>query len=88
MRGEGLTFFWNCVTIAVEEQAMKQFIELHLKSDSDKATATRVSEPEQFLEAQREEPQAALHSKHLSKFLNRTAHKAIAHTGRGGVISK
>jgi hypothetical protein len=83
-----LPFFQNCVTIAVEDKAMKPYIELHLQGDSDKAEATNRPEPEQHLEPEHEEPRSQIHSKHLSKFLNRTAHRAIVHTGRGGVISK
>lgn len=67
---------------------MKPFIELHLQNDSGKAEATNRPEPEQHLEPEHEEPRPPGYSKHLSKFLNKTAHRAIAHTGRGGVISK
>lgn len=61
---------------------MKPFLQLNLKSDSDTAEVINRPEPE------REESRPPIQSKHLSKFLKRTAHKAIAHTGRGGMISK
>ena len=61
---------------------MKPFLQLNLKSDDEKAEAISRPVPE------REEPRPPAPSKHFSKFLSRTAHKASAHIGRGGVISK
>jgi hypothetical protein len=72
-------FSWNCVTIRVEEQAMKSILNLNLQSDSEKVQAASVPRPEN------EEPKPmAAPSKRLSKFVNRAAHKGAVHSSRSG----
>ncbi len=58
---------------------MKPILQLHLQSESEKAEAEKLprQEPE-------EEPRPLAPSKRFNKFVNRTAHKAASHTGRGG----
>jgi hypothetical protein len=76
----GQPFFSNCVTIWVEEQAMKSI--LNLQSDSEKGEkveAASVPRPEDEEQKTQSPP-----SKRLSKFVNRAAHKGALHSSRGG----
>lgn len=64
---------------------MERFIKLDLRSDSEKAAAENLPNP------QNKEPEApVIGSKRLNRMLKNAAHKASAHYGRnsGGVFSK
>lgn len=66
---------------------MERFIQLNLRSDSEKAAAENLPNP-QSREQEQESPVIA--SKRLNKMLKNAAHKASAHYGRSntGVFSK
>ena len=63
---------------------MKPFLQLNLRSDSDRSEAANLPNPE------RQEPESEETRKKLIQLANRAAHKAAAHTGRyaAGVFSK
>jgi hypothetical protein len=64
---------------------MERFIQLNLRSDSEKGAAENLPNP------QNKEPETpVIGSKRLNKILKNAAHKASAHYGRGntGVICK
>ncbi|HET7348310.1 MAG TPA: hypothetical protein VFJ10_13335 [Acidobacteriaceae bacterium] len=58
---------------------MESFIQLNLRSDSEKAAAENSPNP-----VVREPEPPALGSKRLNKMLRKAAHKASAEYGRGG----
>jgi hypothetical protein len=62
----------------LEVKAMKPMLQLHLQSESEKAQAEKLPRQEA------EEPRPLAPSKRFNKFVNRTAHKAASHVGRGG----
>jgi hypothetical protein len=57
---------------------MKPILQLHLQSESEKVAAQNLPRQEP------EEPKPLAPSKRFNKFVNRTAHKAASHAGRGG----
>jgi hypothetical protein len=57
---------------------MERFIQLNLRSDSEKAAADNSPNPEY-----REPESSVVGSKRLNKILKRAAHKASAEYGRG-----
>jgi hypothetical protein len=64
---------------------MERFIQLNLRSDSEKAAADNSPNP-----AYREPESSVAGSKRLNKMLKKAAHKASAEYGRGkgGIFSK
>ena len=65
---------------------MERFIQLNLRSDSEKAAADNSPNP-----GYREPEPSAIGSKRLNKMLKKAAHKASAEYGRGskgGIFSK
>ena len=64
---------------------MERFIQLNLRSDSEKAAADNSPNP-----ADREPESSVVGSKRLNKMLKKAAHKASAEYGRGkgGIFSK
>jgi hypothetical protein len=64
---------------------MERFIQLNLRSDSEKGAAENLPNQQN-----REPEQPVVASKRLNKILKNAAHKASAHYGRGntGVICK
>jgi hypothetical protein len=64
---------------------MERFIQLNLRSDSEKAAADNSPNPEY-----REPESSVVGSKRLNKILKKAAHKASAEYGRGkgGIFSK
>ena len=64
---------------------MERFIQLNLRSDSEKAAADNSPNPED-----REPEASVVGSKRLNKMLKKAAHKASAEYGRGkgGIFSK
>lgn len=65
---------------------MKSFIQLNLRSDSEKGAADNSPNP-----STREPESSVMGSKRLNKMLKKAAHKASAEygrSGRGGIFSK
>jgi hypothetical protein len=64
---------------------MERFIQLNLRSDSEKAAANNSPNPEY-----RDPESSVVGSKRLNKILKKAAHKASAEYGRGkgGIFSK
>lgn len=58
---------------------MERFIQLNLRSDSEKAAADNSPNP-----ANQEQESPAIGSKRLNKMLKKAAHKASTEYGRGG----
>ena len=68
--------------MVAEDYAMERFIQLNLRSDSEKAAADNSPNNLQYREQEAENSLAG--NKRLNKMLKKAAHKASTEYGRGG----